>query len=185
MKKLIKMSLFPTCIAFFTGCATYHQETHQGWTQWKKSSGGNGHWYKAVAVSNGISWAEADRRARAEGGYLATITSEAENQFVFSLVSSPEYWRGGSGPVFGGLQEKGAKEPDAGWGWVTGEPWGSTHWYPGQPDNYWGGPDTPAPEDRTHFYSGFHGPPARPAPTWNDITIIDAAPGGYIIEKDN
>jgi hypothetical protein len=183
MKLLITTSLIAICATFVTGCATYHQSAHEGWTQWKKSSGGNGHWYKGVAITNGISWAEADRGARAHGGYLATITSEAENQFVFSIISSPECWRGGSGPVFGGVQQKGAKEPDGGWAWVTGESWSYANWFPGTPDNWWGGPDAPSPEDRLHFYSGHHGPPAKPAPTWNDITIIDASPGGYIIEK--
>src|SRR6185295_3010578 len=67
-----------------------------GWSRWETSAGGNGHWYKAVASSNSITWTEADQLARAQGGYLATITSAAENDFVFNLVNAPEFfWNNG------------------------------------------------------------------------------------------
>jgi hypothetical protein len=45
-----------------------------------------------------------------EGGYLATILSEAEDRFVFSLVNAPEFFTAdhGSGPALGGFQQDGA-----------------------------------------------------------------------------
>ena len=57
------------------------------WVQWDVSSGGNGHWYKPVPGFPGITWTLTNELAQAEGGYLATITSAAENAFVFSLVA--------------------------------------------------------------------------------------------------
>ena len=88
-----------------------------GWSRWEVSAGGNGHWYKAVALTNDITWTEAERLARIEGGYLATITSTAENDFVFRLVNAPEFFSAdnGDGPALGGFQRAGAAEPDGGW----------------------------------------------------------------------
>ena len=84
-----------------------------------------------------IDWQRTNR-----GGYLATITSAEENMLLFQLIKTrPELWvrhtTGNSlGPWIGGVQPAGSPEPDGGWTWVTGEPFGPyTHWYPGQPDN--------------------------------------------------
>ena len=60
--------------------------------QWSVWDGGNGHFYEAVAVPAGITWTEASEAANAAGGHLATITSEAENSFVFSLVDDDRFW---------------------------------------------------------------------------------------------
>ncbi len=49
----------------------------------------NGHWYEAVAVGpSGITWADAKTAAEAQGGYLASIASDAENLFVFNYSYS-------------------------------------------------------------------------------------------------
>ena len=56
-----------------------------GWLRWEVSAGGNGHWYKAVALTNDVTWTEAERLARLEGGYLATITSVAETRIASHL----------------------------------------------------------------------------------------------------
>src|SRR5882762_6775277 len=87
------------------------------WVRWETSAGGNGHWYQPVPGFAGLIWTLADQLARAEGGYLATITSPAENAFVFSLVDAPQFWTGfnGSGPALGGVQQDGVAEPAAGW----------------------------------------------------------------------
>jgi len=141
------------------------QRELKGAVQWKTSDGGNGHFYKMVAVpeevtwteakrrpiatggnlvtiaSEGITWTEANRRAIAAGGHLVTITSKAENDFVFALVDHPEYWERMDkgpwmmGPWIGGVQAEGAREPDGGWQWVTGEPFAFTNWIPGDPND--------------------------------------------------
>ena len=150
----------------------------QDWVQWDPAQGGNGHWYKAVINTNGLNWTQVDQLARSEGGHLATIGSDAENQFVFSLINSPEFFSGsggnGSGPAIGGYQPDGEPSPDVGWAWETGEPWIYTNWAPGQPDS--------SVETRTHYWSGSQG---VPAPTWNNIAPTDTNLGGYVIEREN
>ena len=46
----------------------------------------NGHWY--AINDHAVSWTQARAEALAAGGYLATVTSSAENVFVASLLSS-------------------------------------------------------------------------------------------------
>lgn len=147
------------------------------WVRWETSAGGNGHWYRPVPGFPGLTWTLADQLARDEGGYLATLTSPAENAFVFSLVDAPQFWTrfNGSGPALGGFQPDGAAEPAGGWHWITGEAWSYSNWLPGQPDN---NPWRP-PEDRLHFWG--HGPRAA---TWNDIQRDDSNLGGYVVESD-
>jgi len=50
-----------------------------------------GHYYSAVYVSTGnVSWVQAAYLAEKLGGYLASINSSTENDFVFSLVDDGE-----------------------------------------------------------------------------------------------
>lgn len=111
---------------------------------WFVSAGGNGHTYRVVARTSLVSWDEADAEAKAAGGYLATITSAAENNFVFSLVDDPAYWTqtiNGHGPWIGGFQAIGSPEPAGGWSWVTqpgalgAEPLAFTNWEAGEPND--------------------------------------------------
>ncbi len=145
------------------------------WYQWA----GNGHWYKPVPGSTGLTWTTAAGLAQAEGGYLATITSAEENAFVFSLVANDsQYWRfdiNYSGPALGGLQQEGASEPAGGWYWTTAEPWTYSNWLPGQPDNWTYSPWPLFGEDRLHFF----GPDGQ----WNDLPHDDLNIGGYIVER--
>jgi hypothetical protein len=169
----MRPSLYSIAIAvIFTASAQA-----QDWVQWSTTNGGNGHWYKAVINTNGLNWTQADLLARSEGGHLATIGSDAENQFVFSLINSPEFFSGshnnGSGPAIGGYQPDGQPAPDAGWSWETGEPWTYSNWFPGQPDD--------PSETRAHYFSGTQGVPAA---TWNNINANDDNLGGYVIERD-
>ncbi len=67
-------------------------------------------------------------------GYLATITSAQEQQFiqdhVLSLRGDEEIdnvWLGGWEPSDDGV-----------WEWITGEPWGYTNWDSGEPDDLLG-----------------------------------------------
>ena len=53
--------------------------------QWSIADGGNGHYYEAVLVPEGISWTDADLIASSKAGdwHLATISSAEENDFVY------------------------------------------------------------------------------------------------------
>ena len=149
-------------------------------TYWSPATGGNGHFYETVYVTNGISWADAQAAATNAGGYLCTLTSAEENLLVARLIQRDrrllipvdDTMRG---PWIGGFQPLHSPEPDGGWMWVTGEPWSFTAWSPGEPNNSFG------TENSLHFYS-------RPASTWltnwNDLdgTILL---NGYVVEFDN
>ena len=139
---------------------------------------GTGNYYQVVVTPQPITWPDAQNAAVNAGGYLATLTSQAENDFVFSLaLAQPDafgtaatfFW----GPWLGGLQPDGLLDPNAGWTWVNGEgPFVYTNWTGGEPNDFDGD------ETRLHFDShGFNG-------TWND-NQPDGEAGifSYVIES--
>ena len=158
----------------------------EGWTPttavprlWPVEEGGNGHAYQGVAVGTRISWTSAEQAATMAGGYLATITSQQENDFVFGLIGKDSaFWRTLGdmlymGPWLGGYQPPGAPEPAGGWLWVTGEPFVFTAWLSVEPS----GPG----EDRLH-YMGREGSPDA---AWNDgPDSHDWNPMSYLVEYD-
>lgn len=99
----------------------------------------NGHTYEIRRDPEG-SWESADAGARSVGGYLATLTSEAENEFVTTIVAELEsllpeaewpltIWIGG---ILDELDPP--ANPGSGWSWITGETWDYTNWAPGEPN---------------------------------------------------
>ena len=146
---------------------------------WPADEGGNGHAYHGVPVGEVISWTSADRAATLAGGYLATITSQQENDFVFGLIGDdPACWRTLTatlymGPWLGGYQPAGAPEPAGGWLWVTGEPFEYTAWLSVEPS----GPN----EDRLHYM----GRTGSPDAAWNDQPDSHGwGPMTYLVEYD-
>lgn len=99
--------------------------------QWKVADGGNGHWYEAI--SENITWTRANSVVSAAGsGYLATITSQAENDFIINAFGGPTptaYY------LLGGFQSAGSSGPSGGWHWVSGEPWSFANWNTGEPND--------------------------------------------------
>jgi hypothetical protein len=131
-----------------------------------------------VGVPELIPWTAADQTASLAGGYLATITSQAENDFVYALSADLFIQAMGNhyGPWLGGYQLPGASEPAGGWVWVTDEPFAYTAWAVNEPSQTAG----PLNEDRIHYLG--HG---EPEPTWNDQTnASDFGPMAYVIEYD-
>jgi len=131
---------------------------------------GNGHWYEAVYVGPcGITRTNAQNAASDSGGYLASCTSAAENDFVYSLVSgNNDFWfldpyDNGIGPWLGGYYQ-------GGWKWVTGEPWSYANWTPLHPAG-------------SENFMGFLGLGTLKAKTW--ANFFDNQPcRGYIVERD-
>ncbi len=156
---------------------------------------GNGHYYRLINNGSNISWTAARDSSAASAyfgmqGYLVTITSQAENDFLTSLINS-NTWLGGSDAAQEGV-----------WRWVTGceglEDGGQgrlffndspflcnggggipisgiyTNWHPAQPDNC--GCDA---EDYLHML---------PQGNWNDypndlsVTSCASSLNHYIIE---
>ena len=138
---------------------------------------GSIHYYDAMSTPSGLNWNFAWDSALGHGGYLATITSQAENDFVFSLVDSSVFWyqrtdRRMAGPWLGGTQDFGSHEPDSGWHWVTDETMNYLNWSPGEPDNQGGN------ENALHFgESAF----VR-VPTWDDADRLDDSIRGFVRE---
>jgi VCBS repeat-containing protein len=54
---------------------------------------GTGHYYRLVASN--VSWTEANTEAQSDGAYLATITSQAEQNFIHALTCGVGGWLGG------------------------------------------------------------------------------------------
>ena len=153
--------------------------------QWPVSAGGNGHWY-AAAMPTGvaISRSSAQDECLVQGGYLACISSSAENQFVAQVVASPDLWTIDNstsgfpycfGPWLGGFQPLGAVEPAGGWSWVSGDAWGFQNWPVGEPNNGCGG------EDYLHFLTQGA---TTPSDSWNDGggSQCTPSPKSFVIE---
>ena len=118
---------------------------YPGAVQWTIASGGNGHWY--ARIQSPLTWDHARTACEALGGYLITITSEAENSFGSMVDQS-------NGCFIGGSQPADACEPDCNWQWVTGEQWNYTNWQDGEPNEY-----NPT-EDCAQYLGG----------QWNDVS---------------
>src|SRR5262245_44023812 len=86
--------------------------------------GPNGHYYKVV-LESGLTWEEARLKAAGAGfnavqGYLATITSEEEDQLIEQL----RIQAASEGEValwVGGYQVADAASTNDGWTWINGE----------------------------------------------------------------
>ncbi|MHC4479665.1 MAG: right-handed parallel beta-helix repeat-containing protein, partial [Planctomycetota bacterium] len=135
----------------------------------------NGHYYKSVRVSGGVTWDEAKARAESHQftdggqtlqGYLAAITSAEESQFARDV---PPDGIPGDGYWLGGYQEPGSAEPDGGWRWVSEEPFEFTNWLPGEPND--GAPEEN--EDAIHF--------TNLTDMWNDLPASERL-AGYLVE---
>ena len=147
---------------------------------WPVADGGNGHFYQAVCAPDGINWADAQAWAVAQGGYLATLGSAAENDFVFKLIDDPKFWwnnaGNSSGPWLGGWQPAGSPEPDDGWQWLNREgAFAYTNWAANEPD------DNGAGQDRLNFYGW--GPDNR-QPTLDDEAGT-LPMHGFVVEYDS
>ena len=77
----------------------------------------NGHTY--YYFSGNKSWDDAKAYCEKVGGYLATITTQGEADFVKTLNDSHNAWIGGY--------------KDSDWKWVTGETWSYTNWNTNEP----------------------------------------------------
>jgi parallel beta-helix repeat protein len=149
--------------------------------RWNPAAGGNGHWYEVAVAPRPVAPQEAFAEAERQGGYLVSITSEAEGDFVFALADSADYWltRGpdflhpldrGIGPLLGLSRTAGA-DPVTGWTWVSGEPFVYSRWRPGAP--------TAEPAQAFACFARGTTPPRTPL--WEHPT---SPPIAYVIEYD-
>jgi hypothetical protein len=105
----------------------------------------NGHSYYRSTSS--AFWTNARQACQNMGGYLVTVTSAAENNFIFNLW--PSGWIGLTDEVVEGQ-----------WRWVNGEPYSYSSWNGGEPNNS-------NNEDYVQFVGGGK---------WNDLPNNQALP---------
>ena len=108
----------------------------------------NNHYYYIYDIDDVTTWEEAKQYCEAQGGYMATITSKEEDDFLFSYITDLGYTS-----VLFGLSD--IEEPDI-WTWVTGEDVIYENWASGEP-NHQGGYE---------HYGQYYG--KNPDGTWND-----------------
>jgi len=113
-------------------------------TIWDTGTGANGHYYEAVGGAANMSWEAArdwafektytDASGQLFTGYLATITSSRENDFIKTVATSTTNL---TAYLLGGYQTPPTSESNyaANWNWVTGETWEYTDWRDGEPNN--------------------------------------------------
>lgn len=126
--------------------------------QWTEEAGGNGHFYLAVPSDVvGLDWSDARVMAEGMGGYLATVTSAEDNEWIWLNLGTPEqHYLGGH-------------RSGTGWAWITGEPWSFTAWAPWEPNNANGG------EPYLEYAHNMD---------WNDVGDLDLGIQGFIVEWD-
>jgi hypothetical protein len=154
--------------------------------QWSSGLGGNDHWYEYVGPQGVASWTQAKADAEAmiylgSAGYLATVTSAEERNFVVALFSGS--LSSGSGPWLGGFQPPNQSSPSAGWQWVTGEPWSYTDFRLGSFGCFGPEPNdsdcgTPVEDNEENY---LHMSNITGAWLWNDAPDAVATPG-FIVE---
>lgn len=106
----------------------------------------NGHEY--FLTPSPMSWQDAQALSRQAGGYLASISDQAENDWIVltfrPLMDPPDYlWIGLSDQAIEGS-----------FVWDSGEPVSYTNWFPGEPNNVATSPEgedfvTLTPQDGT------------------------------------
>lgn len=87
--------------------------------------GFNGHYYYVYDIDTITDWNLAQEYCEAQGGYLATVTSKEEDDFLYSYIADMGY-----DSVLFGLSD--TNQDDA-WTWVTGEPFSYENWASGEP----------------------------------------------------
>jgi len=119
---------------------------------------GTGHWFKYVDVAPPADWGTCRTAAESAGGYLATVTSIAENDWIvqaLGMASRSPCWLGGSDSAAEGS-----------WLWSGGEVWAVSNWAPGEPSD---------------FSSTENWLAMAPDGTWTDETSAQAL-AGFIVE---
>lgn len=108
----------------------------------------NGHWYKVIQDDTITDWNAALQYCSTQNGYLATITSQAENDFLYSYIKQEGYES-----AYFGLSDAASEGT---WAWANGEAVTYTNWHKNEPNGENSG------EDYALFYYKYSDG------TWND-----------------
>lgn len=145
------------------------------WTPWQNETTGETHYYAFVLEAGDLVWSAAAAAAAQTGGYLATVTSQGEQDLLAGLKGGSYAWLGGSDAAVEGE-----------WRWETGPEAGSQFWQgdetgtaiPGAYEN-WNSiePNNLGGEDYLSML---------PSGLWNDIPadVRPFYPIGYLVEHE-
>lgn len=87
----------------------------------------NGHYYYVYELDDITTWDEAKEYCKSQGGYLATITSKNEDEFVYSYLRNNFEFESA---YFGFTDQN----EEGNWNWDNGEENTYTNWYLGEPN---------------------------------------------------
>lgn len=133
------------------------------------------------------SWQTAKSAAQRCEAHLASISSKAENDFIYGLFGTDDrmFETGFDGsvsykmsPWIGLEQDPGGREPRGGWRWLTREAMTYNNWLPNHPNEHKQG------DDFAMFYAHLDGnrdTADLKASTWDDMGPQNSS-HGYIIE---
>lgn len=109
----------------------------------------NGHFYYVYNLDTVRTWNEAKQYCENQGGYLATITSPEENEFVYSYLKN----NFGYESAYFGFTDQ---DEEGIWVWDNGEVSSYTNWHSGEPNG-----ENPNEDFAMFYYKYSDG-------TWND-----------------
>ena len=124
----------------------------------------NGRRYEVIDCGT---WTQCRSAARARGGELATVRSQAESDWLVANVLSAAKTEYG---LWIGLNDE--AQPGV-FKWSSGEPVTFTNWRVGEPNNLW---VDGRPETYVHMWRGNTTPTFLPG-VWNDIIDQPLPPG--------
>jgi len=130
----------------------------------------SGHFYCVYELDNILTWRDAKEFCRSKNGHLATISSQRENDFIYSLIIQSHV-----NAAYFGLNNEDGKGI---WKWCNGEELSYTNWAPGEPNN-WNGSENYALfywNDDERYQTGL----------WNDGDFPDYSSGAkaFVCEWD-
>lgn len=109
----------------------------------------NGHWYKVIEDVSITNWDTAKQYCNNLNGYIATITSQTENDFLFNYITNDCGYKS----AYFGLTDNASEDT---WQWNNGEEMIYTNWHKNEPNG------ESSNEDYAMFYYKYTDG------TWND-----------------
>jgi hypothetical protein len=174
------MRTFSTLVSGLLALGVAADAGYGGTVVFPKSAGGTGNSYELVLDPSATA-GSAGAASAASGGYLATITSAAEQSFIEDLLSNDA---APTGSYFFGLGRVGNTDS---FGWSNGEPFSYQNFAAGEPNDYKSGEDAgqiywtgPGDSDALARRGGWNDAPAA---GYAGSTILDLNTAGFLIER--